>query len=416
MSGTASSTANLGPITVQEQDQFGNPTTTATTVILSSNSTGAPLFSATLNGPTTTSVSIPGGSSTVSFFYGDAKAGTPTVTAAASGLTSATQQETVNAAGASKLAFTQQPSNSTGGVAFGTQPKVTVQDAFGNTVTSDTSSVTLAIGTNPGTGTLSGTKTVSAVNGVATFSGLSIDQAGNGYRLAATDGGLTGATSNTFNITVGSATKLAFTTQPGGGTAASAWAQQPVVTVQDAGGNTVTGSSASITLTIGTNPGGGALTCTANPKAAASGVATFAGCKIDKAGTGYTLAAAASGLTSATSSPFNIVAGPAAKLTFTSSSGDCSSGSISVGNGGTWTSKVSVTDSSGNPTPAGSTTPIALSNDQANSLLSPTSLNIAVATSESSGSFSQSRTNGNTTYTVTASSSGLTSVSCAVKK
>ena len=120
VSGTASSTANLGPITVQEQDQFGNPTTTATTVILSSNSTGAPLFSSTLNGPTTTSVSIPGGSSTVSFFYGDAKAGTPTVTAAASGLTSATQQETVNTAGASKLAFTQQPSNSTGGLAFGT--------------------------------------------------------------------------------------------------------------------------------------------------------------------------------------------------------------------------------------------------------------------------------------------------------
>ena len=416
VSGTASSTANLGPITVQEQDQFGNPTTTATTVILSSNSTGAPLFSSTLNGPTTTSVSIPGGSSTVSFFYGDAKAGTPTVTAAASGLTSATQQETVNAAGAAKLAFTQQPSNSTGGVAFGTQPKVTVQDAFGNTVTSDASSVTLVIGTNPGTGTLSGTNTVTAVNGVATFSGLSIDKSGNGYRLATTDGGLTGATSNTFNITVGSAAKLAFTTQPGGGTAASAWAQQPVVTVQDAGGNTVTGSSASITLTIGTNPGGGALTCTANPKAAASGVATFAGCKINKAGSGYTLAAAASGLTRATSSPFNIAAGPAAKLTFTSSSGDCSSGSISVGNGGTWTSKVSVTDSSGNPTPAGSTTPIALSNDQANSLLSPTSLNIAVATSESSGSFSQSRTNGNTTYTVTASSSGLTSVSCAVKK
>ena len=222
VSGTASSTANLGPITVQEQDQFGNPTTTATTVILSSNSTGAPLFSSTLNGPTTTSVSIPGGSSTVSFFYGDAKGRDPTVTAAASGFTSATQQETVNAAGAAKLAFTQQPSNSTGGVAFGTQPKVTVQDAFGNTVTSDTSSVTLAIGTNPGTGTLSGTKTVTAVNGVATFSGLSIDKSGTGYRLARPMVGSPAPRATLFNITVGSAAKLAFTTQPGGGTAASA--------------------------------------------------------------------------------------------------------------------------------------------------------------------------------------------------
>jgi hypothetical protein len=76
--------------------------------------------------------------------------------------------------------------------------------------------------------------------------------------------------------------------------------------VQDAGGNTVTSSSASITLAIGTNPGGGVLSCTTNPKAAVSGVATFAGCKITLAGTGYTLTATATGLTSATSNTFNI--------------------------------------------------------------------------------------------------------------
>ena len=39
-----------------------------------------------------------------------------------------------------------------------------------------------------------------------------------------------------------------------------------------------------------------ALTCTANPKAASSGVDTFAGCKINLAGTGYRLHATASGL------------------------------------------------------------------------------------------------------------------------
>ncbi|MFD1808004.1 hypothetical protein ACFSHQ_07035 [Gemmobacter lanyuensis] len=46
--------------------------------------------------------------------------------------------------------------------------------------------MTLAIGTNAGSGTLSGTKTVNAVNGVATFSGLSIDKAATGYTLTAT--------------------------------------------------------------------------------------------------------------------------------------------------------------------------------------------------------------------------------------
>ena len=125
-------------------------------------------------------------------------------------------------------------------------------------------------------------------------------------RSTATSAGLTSATSSTFNITVGAAAKLAFTTQPGGGTANTTWATQPVVKVQDAGGNTVTSSSASITLAIGTNPGGGVLSCTANPKNATSGVDTFAGCKITLAGTGYTITATATGLTPATSSTFNI--------------------------------------------------------------------------------------------------------------
>ena len=67
-------------------------------------------------------------------------------------------------------------------------------------VTSDTSNVTLAITTNPpGNGVLSGSATVAA-SGVATFSNLSINKLGNGYVLTATDGTLTSATSNSFNI------------------------------------------------------------------------------------------------------------------------------------------------------------------------------------------------------------------------
>ena len=159
------------------------------------------------------------------------------------------------------------------------------------------------------------------------------------------------------------------------------------MTVQDAGGNTVTGSTASITLAIGTDAGGGTLTCSASPKAALAGVDAFVGCKIDKAGTGYTLTAAAPGLTGATSSPFDIVAGPAAKLAFTSSSGDCSSGSIV----GRQRRNLDVEGQHhrrrpGDPTPAGAPTPVSLANDQANSLLAPTSRqHYAAATPESSG-------------------------------
>ena len=114
---------------------------------------------------------------------------------------------------------------------------MTVQDAAGNTVTSDSSSVTLAIGTNPGGGTLSGTTTVAAVNGVATFAGLSIDKSGTGYTLTASDGALTGATSNTFNITVGRRGEAGLhELSPASSTGGVAFGTQPVVTVQDAGG------------------------------------------------------------------------------------------------------------------------------------------------------------------------------------
>ena len=59
------------------------------------------------------------------------------------------------------------------------------------------------------------------------FSTLSIDKAANGYTLTATDGSLTSATSNTFNVSVGAAAKLAFTQQPVNGTGGTALATQP---------------------------------------------------------------------------------------------------------------------------------------------------------------------------------------------
>ena len=116
-----------------------------------------------------------------------------------------------------------------------------VQDANGNTVTTNSSNVTIALGS--GGGTLSGTKTVAAASGVATFSNLSMDKAG-AFTLAASDGALTGAASSEFTITAGAPAKLAFAVQPGNGTGGSALSAQPTVTLQDAGGNTVTGDGA----------------------------------------------------------------------------------------------------------------------------------------------------------------------------
>ena len=213
------------------------------------------------------------------------------------------------------LAFDQQPSNTNAASGITPAVSVKVRDANGNIVATSVLPITLAIGTNPGGGTLSGTLTQNAVNGIASFPGLSINKAGTGYTLTATSGALTGATSTPFTIAGGTIASLAFTSEPSGGTASVAFPGQPLVTVQDPNGNTVTagqGNNANISLAIvaGTGAAGAALTCTTNPRQAVAGVATFANCRINLPGTNYQLRASTTvaGTTyAATSAAFNIV-------------------------------------------------------------------------------------------------------------
>src|SRR5262249_53083240 len=122
-------------ITVTLQDGFGNAATAGSggvTVNLSTTSAGG-VFRDTADTSTITSVSIASGSSGAGFKYKDTVAGTPVLTAAASGLTSATQQEIINAGAAAKLAFTTSPSSATSATAFAIQPVVTIQDSLSNT-------------------------------------------------------------------------------------------------------------------------------------------------------------------------------------------------------------------------------------------------------------------------------------------
>jgi uncharacterized repeat protein (TIGR01451 family) len=229
----------------------------------------------------------------------------------------------VTAGAASQLTFLQQPTNAVSQTAIAPEVTVQIQDAFGN-LTASTVNVTLAIGTNPGGGTLSGTPTAAAVAGVATFSNLSIDKAGTGYTLAASSDSLTGATSSTFDITAGTATQLAFSQQPGNTVAGAVISPAVTVSILDAAGN-LTSSTANVTLAIGTNPNSGTLSGTPTV-AAVDGVATFSNLSIDKAGTGYTLAASSDSLTGATSSAFDITAAAPAKLAFLQQPGNTVAG------------------------------------------------------------------------------------------
>ena len=123
----------------------------------------------------------------------------------------------------------------------------------------------------------------------------------------AADGSYASATSSPITVTVGvgTASQLAFTTNPSAtAMAGAAWAQQPVVTAQDASGNTDPSFNTPVILAIAT--GTGTLTCTTNPVRPVAGVATFSGCKVDAVGT-FTLKATSGSFTNSTTNPSVVI-------------------------------------------------------------------------------------------------------------
>jgi hypothetical protein len=306
---------------------------------------------------------------------------------------------TVNPGSATKVAFSTQPGNSTAGATLSGPPTVAIQDAFGNTVTSSTASITVVIGTNPGGGTLSGTTAKNASAGVASFNNLSINKSGTGYTLTASATGLTGATSSTFNISAAAASQLVFTTQPTNATAGNTIGGPPTVTVQDNFGNTVTSSTAAITIAIGTNPGGGTLSGT-TAQTASGGVTSFTNLSIDKAASGYALTVSSTGLTGATSSAFNVTVGAAAKLVFSTQPTNSNAG-VSLGGPPT----VTVQDSFGNIVPSTTSITIDISNNPGAGTLSGT---LSKNASGGVASFTDLSINKAASgYTLVASSGGL---------
>jgi YVTN family beta-propeller protein len=116
---------------------------------------------------------------------------------------------------------------------------------------------------------------------------------------------------------------LSFTTQPVGGQAGSPFSTQPVITVKDSGGNTMTSFTGLVTLTIkpGTGATGATLTGTTAVNAVA-GVATFNGLSVDKPGASYVLSATASGATLAESDSFAVRPSSGSRLYVTEYNGD----------------------------------------------------------------------------------------------
>ena len=290
-------------ITVDVEDPFGNIVTSDSSSVTLTVASGPGSASGTLT------VAASGGIATL----GNVKlntAGNYTLTASDGALNGATSTSfTVSPAAASKVVYGVQPSNVTAGVADSPSIVVDVEDQFGNIVTSDSSSVTLAVASGPGSA--SGTLTVAASSGIATFSNVKLDTAGS-YTLTVSDGSLTSATSSSFAVSAASASKVVYEVQPSNVTAGVADSPSIVVDVEDPFGNIVTTDSSSVTLAVGSGPGSASGTLTV---AASSGIATLGNVKLNTAGN-YTLTASDGSLTSATSSSFTVSAAAASKLVY----------------------------------------------------------------------------------------------------
>jgi hypothetical protein len=294
-------------VAVVVQDAFGNAVTSDKSTITLSVSTGPAGFD---TGSTTSAVAV-NGVATFSDLILD-PAGSYLLIATDGSLASgASTSITVNAATASELFVADAPVVATAGQALSPGVTVVVEDAFGNAVTSDRSTITLSVSSGPADFASGSTTSAVAVNGVATFSNLTLDAAG-AYTLSATDGALVSGTSTSITVIPAAASKLFVFDAPVFATAGQVLSPQVTVVVQDTFGNALTSDTSTITLSVGSGPAGFASGSTTSA-AAVGGVATFNHLILDAAGP-YTLIATAGALASGTSTSITVNPAAASKL------------------------------------------------------------------------------------------------------
>ncbi len=149
----AISAGSMGGMTAELVDQYGNPTTSSSsqTINLATTSTAGTFYTGQSGAPPTTTVVIVAGQTSVSFFYSDTKAGTPSVTVSDTNISLGdTQQETINALAASQVVFASAPLALTAG--SGGQITFELADPYGNQGAISTSAQTINLQTTTTTG------------------------------------------------------------------------------------------------------------------------------------------------------------------------------------------------------------------------------------------------------------------------
>ena len=334
----SSVTAGMGfGLTVSVEDQFGNLESGfggSLAVSLVNGSAGS-----TLGGPT--AATAQGGVATFSGLELTSAGSSYELAVGATGLGSVTSTAfSVTPAAASQIVIAAQPPTSTtAGSGFGLTADV--EDAFGNLVTGYSGRLKLALTGGPAGGSLLGGLEAGVSGGIASFSGLSIDQAGDGYLIDATATGLTTATTSSFQVVPAGAAQLVIATGPPSTVTAGA-AFGMTVSVEDPYGNLETGYQGDVTASLSTGPDGAAF---GGPTTvpADGGVATFSGLELTSTGSTYQITASGAGLTNAETGPLAVTPASPARLVITHQPPS----SVTAGTG--FGLDVSVEDAFGNP-------------------------------------------------------------------
>jgi hypothetical protein len=283
-------------VTVTARDAFNNPVPGAAVVIASDGSDNSITQPA---GPTNAA-----GVATGSF--GSTTSELKTLSATANSV-DITQTVTVNvvpdAVSTARSLVVASPTSIQAGSGSSTIT-VTARDINGNPV----SGITVVLSSGDGDVVITQPGAVTDVNGEATGS-VSATIVGT-KTISATLNGATADSTAVVSVTAGAATQLVFTAAPSGSTVAGvAFGQQPVVTIQDANGNTVTSATDNVTLTLVT--GSGVLSGTTTV-AASGGIASFDALSLNLIGADKALAAASGALTPDIQSPATLTAVTAA--------------------------------------------------------------------------------------------------------
>ncbi|MDX2183760.1 MAG: hypothetical protein SFW08_07245 [Gemmatimonadaceae bacterium] len=300
----------LATMTVRVTDASGILVRTATDTVSLTLVAPQGIVGAELRG--VTRVAAVGGIATFSGLSVNRAAAGFNLVALATGLSNSVSSTfTVTPGAADRVQISTAPTTTTAGVAFAVS--AAIADSLTNTQGSATGTLEIAVDSGPTGAVLEGTLARPVQAGTATFSGLVLRTVGR-YRLRVCATSLRCGTS-VLDVAIGAPERLRLVNAPAAAEAGVPFGAGFGVEILDAGGNRVTTSSATISLSLAAGPAGAVLSGMTSVNATA-GVALFPTARLRATGAGYRVRATSGSLLADTGATFTVAPAPRAALRF----------------------------------------------------------------------------------------------------